>query len=162
MSGHSIRPAVADDAEGLAAVLKALVLAGQRSKPSDAAFALSHYLCHPQQIRCSVAIDLGGTVLGFQSLKLATAGNPYKVAEGWGIIGTHINPSSARQGIGRALFRSTLRAAQEVGLPAIDATIGETNVGGLSYYGAMGFTEYRRLPGAISKSFTLSDCQSLS
>ncbi|SDX49377.1 L-amino acid N-acyltransferase YncA [Ruegeria halocynthiae] len=152
-----IRAAVEADAEGIAGVLKALVAAGKRHKPSDALFALSHYISDPERIRCSIALAPDGEVLGFQSLKLATENNPYEVAVGWGIIGTHIKPTAARHGVARALFESTLAAAQQKGLPAIDATIGANNPEGLGYYEAMGFREYRRMEGAVCKVFRVSE-----
>lgn len=155
MAQITIREARDSDAAGMSALLQALTHAGKRTRPSDAAFALSHYINGPHQIRCSVAVAATGEVLGFQSLKLATAGNPYGVATGWGIIGTHIAPTAARRGVGRALFGVTLTAAKAAGLPAIDATIGAGNAEGLAYYEAMGFRDYRQSEEAISKSFDL-------
>ncbi len=148
-----IRNAVDADAEGMSGVLTALVSAGKRTKSADSAFALTHYINDPERIQCSVAVASDGQILGFQSLKLATRNNPYGVAVGWGIIGTHIKPSAARCGIGRALFKCSLQAAQQQGLPAIDATIGANNSGGLGYYEAMGFRDYRQMGGAICKVF---------
>ncbi|UAB88364.1 GNAT family N-acetyltransferase [Ruegeria sp. SCSIO 43209] len=150
-----IRDAVEADADGLSGVLTALVAAGKRTKPADSAFALTHYICDPERIQCSLAVAPDGQILGFQSLKLATRNNPYGVAVGWGIIGTHIKPSAARCGIGRALFKRSLQAARQQGLPAIDATIGANNFDGLGYYEAMGFREYRQMDGAICKVFRM-------
>jgi len=144
-----------EDATGLSGVLAELAAAGKRRKSGDAQFVLHHYIAHAHQIRCTVASTPGGQVLGFQSLKSAWAGNPYEVATGWGIIGTHIRPSAARTGIGRALFEVTLDAARRHGLDAIDATIGVENAEGLGYCGAMGFKSYRRLDGAMSKVYRL-------
>ncbi|WP_299664222.1 GNAT family N-acetyltransferase [uncultured Ruegeria sp.] len=153
----TIRIATVADAGGISDVLAKLVAAGMRKKPSDTAFALSHYVSDPERIRCSVAVASDGDILGFQSLKLATENNPYEVEVGWGVIGTHIKPSAARRGIGRALFKSTLQAAQQKGLPAIDATIGVNNPEGLAYYEAMGFREYRQMEGAVCKVFRVSE-----
>ncbi|KIC40795.1 acetyltransferase [Ruegeria sp. ANG-R] len=151
-----IRTATEADADGIAGVLTALVASGKRNKPSDAAFALAHYISDPERIRCSVAVDSDGDILGFQSLKLATKNNLYGVAVGWGIIGTHIKPAAARCGVGRELFKSSLQAAQQRGLTAIDATIGAHNSEGLGYYETMGFRDYRRMEGAICKVFRIS------
>ncbi|WP_237218062.1 GNAT family N-acetyltransferase [Ruegeria lacuscaerulensis] len=71
------------------------------------------------------------------------------------MIGTHIRPSTARRGVGRALFQETLKAARAAGLVAIDATIGVNNAEGLAYYQARGFVDCRRIDGARRKSFTL-------
>ncbi len=152
-----IRNAVESDAEGISVVLSTLAAAGKRSKPSDAAFALAHYISDPERIRCSVAVTSDGEVLGFQSLKLAIENNPYGVTAGWGIIGTHIKPAAARHGVGRALFDASLQAARQMELPAIDATIGAENEEGLRYYEAMGFREYRRMDGAVCKVFRIGN-----
>ncbi len=149
------RVAKASDAGGISSVLAALVAAGKRTKPSGESFALSHYIQAPHRIRCTVAVGPDREVLGFQSLKHATPGNSYGVAVDWGIIGTHIKPTSARCGVGRELFRHSLTAAKQAGLLAIDATIGVNNCEGLAYYEAIGFREYRRMDGSICKAYRL-------
>lgn len=146
--------ATPDHASGISDVLRRLTAAGQRSRPDDPGFVLDYYIQHPNRISCTVACDPDGAVLGFQSLKLATPGNPYDVAPGWGVIGTNISPAAAHQGIGKALFRVTRAAAEDAGLPDIDATIGADNVAGLAYYAAMGFRTYRHIDGAVCKRFS--------
>lgn len=152
----SFKSASASDAEGIAGVLHDLVLAGKRHKAHDVDFALRYYIRHPDQLRCTIATDPNGHVLGFQSLKYAVENNPYGVSVGWGVIGTHIRPSAARLGIGRALFAHTLDAALAHGLPAIDATIGAGNTEGLAYYEAMGFRTYRTQDGSVSKVYRIN------
>jgi len=149
----NIRAAVAADAAALSIVLENLVAAGKRSKNSDAAFALGHYIAHPHQVRCSVATDDEGRILGFQSLKHAFEGNPYSTPMGWGIIGTHVMPSAARQGVGSGLFASTVEAAHEAGLSDIEAYISAENKEALAYYEAMGFRTYREPDGTICKAY---------
>ena len=151
-----IRPAEMTDAQAMADLHIALFKAGKRSKPSDAAFTHSNYIAHPGRIECWVAVDDDGTLLGFQSLRLADASNPYGTPTGWGIIGTHISPMAARRGIGRALFDATLTAAREADLPAIEAFIGDTNQEGQAYYEAMGFRDWRDAEGAVCKAFRLA------
>ncbi len=151
-----IRPATADDAIGMSVVLRSLTAAGLRTRPDSPEFALQNYIAPADGILCSVAESEAGAILGLQSLKRASPGNPYRVTSGWGIIGTHISPDAARQGIGKALFVATLDAARDAGLTDIDATIGADNVQGLAYYEAMGFRNYRRMEGAVCKRFTLS------
>jgi Sortase and related acyltransferases len=149
-----IRQATLEDAEGVAGVLMELVAAGKRRKLATPDFALEHYLTPDTRLSVAVAIE-GDTILGFQSLKLATDGNVYDVTSSWGIIGTHIRPSAARRGIGRQLFEATQQAAKTAGITDIDATIGATNDEGLGYYEAMGFRTYERLDGAVRKRFRL-------
>lgn len=152
-----IRVASRDDAEGMSRVLRDIVEHTGRERPSDRAFVLSRYLDDPSRIRCSVAVDEVGHVVGFQSLKKAAAGNPYDVTEGWGIIGTHISPRAHRQGIGKALFHSSREAAAQAGLEKIDAYIGADNSSGLRYYEAMGFQTYRQSDGIVQKVFVVEE-----
>lgn len=75
---------------------------GKRTSRTDPEFIKETYACAPNRIRCVVAEDDDGTVLGLQVLKVAADGNPLDAAPGWGIIGTHIRPDAARYSIGRA------------------------------------------------------------
>ncbi len=150
-----IRPAKYSDAEGMSLVLQELVTAQKRSGPSDITFIRERYLDNPAMIKCMIAAD-DETILGFQVLLLATGGNIYNVAVGWGVIGTHICPSAARLGIGKALFAETQESARVFGLKQIDASIGKGNSAGLAYYEAMGFTTYRTLDDMVCKSFLVS------
>lgn len=120
----------------------AIYRAGLRASPVDAALVGERYLDEEHQVACTVA-EQEGRVVGFQSLKRAWPGNPYDVAEGWGIIGTHIHPDAGRSGLGRRLFAMSLAAARAAGLRHIDASIGVDNSSALAYYSAMGFTPYR-------------------
>ncbi|SDQ13434.1 GNAT family N-acetyltransferase [Microbacterium sp. cf332] len=144
----SFRPAEATDAEAMAEVQNAIHRAGLRATPVDAGLMRERYLDSAGEIACTVALR-DGEVIGFQSLKRAWPGNPYGVAVGWGIIGTHIRPDAGRSGIGRRIFAITLAAARAADLHHIDATIGADNGPGLAYYAAMGFVPYREGDGAI-------------
>ncbi|CUX14913.1 Sortase-like acyltransferase [Agrobacterium deltaense Zutra 3/1] len=150
-----IRPAKVDDATGMAAVQNEIFSAGLRKAPTDITAVLENYIQHADRIECSVAEDDDGRILGFQSLRYARTGNPYGVAEGWGIIGTHVSPQAARRGVGSALFAATRRAAEARGIQNIDATIGADNMLGQSYYDAMGFTTYRQPEGLVCKVYRL-------
>jgi GNAT superfamily N-acetyltransferase len=136
-------------------VLEELIAAGKRSKAAEADFVRSHYLEHPHRLHCFVAVDDGGKILGFQSLKRAEHGNPYGTRAGWGIIGTHVRPSAARTGVGSRLFEATAAAAREAGLPMIEAYIGDDNSAALAYYEALGFSTSRRADRAICKALEL-------
>lgn len=150
------RPATADDAQGMAAVQNEIFAAGLRNTPTDVEVVTMNYISDPARIACTVAVDEDGRILGFQSLKLATAaGNPYGVAEGWGIIGTHVSPYAARKGVGKALFKVTLEAAEACGLKDIDASIGADNEMGQAYYEAIGFRTYRTTDDRVCKAYRL-------
>ncbi len=148
------RDAKLGDVAQMSAFLKELTAAGKRKSPDDEAFVRAHYIEDAGKIRCSLAEE-DGLVLGFQSLKRADIDNPYGVTSGWGIIGTHIRPSAARRGVGRALFDLSRRAASAASLPMIDATIAADNPEALAYYEAMGFRTYRTLDGSICKRFSV-------
>lgn len=150
-----IRVATPDDAAAMSRVLVAIVAVTGRQRPTDPDFTLAQYIGNPSGIRCSVAVDANGGVLGFQSLTRAVSGNPYGVEEGWGIIGTHIDPRAHRQGIGRALFAASRDAAVRAGLPGIVASIGRENEMGLRYYEAVGFRTQREDDTRIHKALVL-------
>ncbi|MCK0137535.1 GNAT family N-acetyltransferase [Aliiroseovarius sp. F47248L] len=143
--------ATLEDAAEISAFLKELADLGKRQRPWDEAYVREYYIGNPDSIQCSVAVGDDGAILGLQSLTRAAEGNVYDVTPGWGIIGTHVKPSAARRGVGRALFAATIKAAQNAGIGNIDATIGATNGEGLAYYEAMGFRTYRSMNGAICK-----------
>lgn len=94
-----IRPARPTDAEDMAEVQNAIYRAGLRTSPVDVALVRERYLDMEYGVACTVA-EQEGRVVGFQSLKRAWHRNPYDVAEGWGIIGTHIHPAAGRSGLG--------------------------------------------------------------
>lgn len=149
-----IRPARSTDAEDMAEVQNAIYRAGLRSAPVDVGQIRERYLDTPFRIACTVA-EHQSKVVGFQSLVHAWPDNPYDVAEGWGIIGTHIHPDVARNGLGRRLFVESRREAEEAGLQHIDATIGSDNDPALAYYGSIGFTPYRETGRTIPHRFDL-------
>lgn len=151
-----IRTAVETDAAAMSEMLQELVAAGKRKSAADVDFVLSRYLTDPERIRCSLAEGEGGQLLGFQSLKRAGEGNPYGTPVGWGIIGTHVSPSAARQGVGSGLFAVSVTAAREAGLQNIEAFISADNGEGLAYYDKMGFRTYRFAEGAVCKRFDLA------
>ena len=112
---------------------------GKRTSRTDPEFIKETYACAPNRIRCVVAEDDDGTVLGLQVLKVAADGNPLNVAPGWGIIGTHIRPDAARCSIRRALFIQTSKAAEDAEL----TKIGAHSAAGLTYSDEIGFKTYR-------------------
>jgi GNAT superfamily N-acetyltransferase len=147
-----IRPARLTDAEDMAEVQNAIYRADMRTSPVDVALVRERYLDVEHGVACTVA-EQGGRVVGFQSLKCAWPGNPYDVAGGWGIIGTHVHPDVAGTGLGRRLFAASLAAARAAGLRHIDASIGVDNSPAVAYYSAMGFVPYREGSDTIPHRF---------
>ena len=82
MADVTLRPATLEDAEGMAAVQNAIFEAGLRKTPVDADRMRALYLNHPNTLAATLAVR-EGTVLGFQWLGLAWAGNEY----GWNPAG---------------------------------------------------------------------------
>lgn len=151
-----IRRATPQDAEGIAAVIGALFDAGLRRKNGDAEWVRRHYLTDPDSLLAQVAVAEDGPILGLQSLKLATAGNPYDTPIGWGIIGTHISPDAHRLGLGRRFFEGSLAVAKAQRLQAIEAGVGIDTPQAQGYYRAMGFKSYRRVGDVDYKAYRLS------
>ncbi|WP_407932742.1 GNAT family N-acetyltransferase [Brucella pseudogrignonensis] len=151
-----IRPVKIDDADGMSRVLKEIIDATGRQRDYDRDHVIERYISDPNRIECHVAVA-DGEILGFQSLKHATEDNPYGVAVGWGIIGTHVSPRAARKGVGSALFEATRQAAEAAKITDIDATIGADNDMGLAYYEAMGFRTYRTSGDRICKQYSLEN-----
>jgi len=151
-----IRPVRIDDADDMSKVLKEIIDATGRQRQYDRDHVIELYISDPNRIECHVAVA-DGEVLGFQSLKHATEGNPYGVAVGWGIIGTHVSPRAARKGVGSALFAATRQAATVAGIIDIDASTGDNNDMGLAYYEAIGFRTYRTSPGRICKQYKMEN-----
>ncbi len=150
-----VRAAVQNDAPEISALLQELTALGKRTRPSDEGFVRNEYIGNPNGVACSVAEESDGAVLGIQILSVAQPGNPWAVEPGWGIIGTHVRPRAARRGVGRALFATTLAAAEAAGLRSLDAAIGEANAEGLAYYEAIGFRTYRSHAGRICKRYDI-------
>lgn len=151
-----IRQVAMSDVQEISTFLEKLSSLGKRTSPSDPDFVRSHYIEHPDNIQCAVAEDEHGAILGFQILKIATKGNIYGVDVGWGIIGTHVKPDAARQGVGKALFMATRKAALNASIQKIDATISAENSEGLAYYDAIGFRTYRAPDGKVCKCFEMT------
>lgn len=147
----SIRTAHPEDADAMNQIITAILEKWNSPRPRGADHVLAHYIAHPDSVKCSIAYDDHDKVLGFQSLLCASEGNVYHVPVGWGVIGTYVDLHAGRQGIGKALFASTMAAAKEANLPAIDATIAKNNPEGLRYYDAMGFQTYGETETAIRK-----------
>ncbi|MDO1583635.1 GNAT family N-acetyltransferase [Rhizobium oryzicola] len=147
----TVRAATAADAEAMSVLLTEILESWKSERPRSPDYVRQHYIEHPDEIQCSVAVDEDGSIIGFQSLRMANEGNPYGVTPGWGIIGTYVKLGTARRGVGRALFAASRDAALKAGVSKIDASIGETNEKAVNYYEAMGFRTYRTKPGVICK-----------
>ena len=139
-----IRPAGPDDTEPLRRILNEIIAIGGTTAfetPLSAAEFDDCFLRGAECICCLIAETAAGEALGFQSLT-SKPGLP----EGWADIATFTQRAPRRPGVGAALFRSTERAARDLGILAINATIRADNASGIPYYEKMGFQTWSLAP----------------
>ena len=136
----TIRPAVDTDTEGMRALLNEIIRVGGTTaitselSPDE---MREWFISGEAVVSCLVAVDSDGAIVGFQSL--STYGS---LPAGWVDIATFASRSRHKSGVGSALFFRTHEAASRLGFSAIKASIRVDNVGGLAYYGRMGFETY--------------------
>lgn len=158
-----VRPARPDDAPALCAFLNEIIAIGgttAHQTPFTPESFQAHYLSGLGFVCCFVAEDETGEPCAFQALEHSDA-----LPEGWADIGTFSRPGNKVPGAGTALFEATRAHARSIGLTALNATIRADNTGGLTYYGKMGFVDYKvdeavplkdgRLVDRISKRYAL-------
>lgn len=153
-----VRPALPGDAVAMAGLQNRIIRLGGTTahqvehsvdEVSDA------YITGPGVVCCHVAED--DAIIGFQAVE--------RLAEGWGDIGTFVDPDVQARGVGAALFAATVQACRAAGLATINATIRADNVPGLAYYARIGFTDHAhdpdwalddgRVVGRVSRRFDL-------
>ncbi|WP_424941423.1 N-acetyltransferase family protein [Aliiroseovarius sp. S253] len=147
------REAAPEDAHAMSDLITPILESWKSARRRDPEHMLANYIQNPDNIRCTVAIEDNGRLVGFQSLILPKTANVYDTPDGWGEIGTYVALDAGRGGIGRAMFASTLEAARSAGIKTIEASIGDDNHKGLGYYSAIGFATYATEPGLIRKRF---------
>lgn len=138
-----VRPARPDDAAAMAALQNRIIRIG-----GTTAHQVEHtvdevrdaYITGPGVVCCHVAEE--GGILGFQAVEVWDG-----LPEGWGDIGTFVNPDVQARGIGAALFAATVAACRRAGLTTMNATIRADNVPGLAYYARIGFVDHATDPG---------------
>lgn len=143
-----IRPARPEDAPAMTALLNRIIAIGgttAHETPFTPDEVAAHYIAGEEPVCCHVALD--GGLIGFQSVGRNTA-----LPEGWGDIGTFVDPDRQRSGAGAALFAATVDAARAAGLVSLNATIRADNAPGLGYYARRGFTDYATDPLFALKS----------
>ncbi|MCK8463321.1 GNAT family N-acetyltransferase [Aliiroseovarius sp. S1339] len=150
------RQARAEDAEGMSAVITPILISWRSARPRSPEHMRANYIQNPDNIRCSIAEDDAGRIVGFQSLILPKAHNPYGTPQGWGEIGTYVALDAGRGGIGRLLFADSLAAARDAGIKKIEASIGRDNPLGIAYYEAMGFKTHELTNTLDRKCYMIS------
>ncbi|GHC55232.1 GNAT family N-acetyltransferase [Neogemmobacter tilapiae] len=155
-----VRQAQPDDAPAMCDLLNRIITIGgttAHQNPFTPEQVLHHYI--QDALTAFVAVE-DGRILGFQ----ATDTNP-DLPQGWGDIGTFVDPTLQRGGVGAALFDATSTAAKAKGLTTLNATIRADNAPGLGFYSRRGFVDYAQNPdwalkdgcivGRVSKRFDL-------
>ena len=149
-----IRKATPSDAAAMADLLNEIIRAGGttaiETELSPEEFD-QWFISGDYPLACHVA-EADGLLFGFQSLSLFGEPPP-----GWADIATFARMASKKQGVGTALFPTTRKAARELGLSVINATIRADNVSGLAYYAKMGFETYDTMRAVPLKDGTRVD-----
>lgn len=137
-----LRPALPGDVVAMAALQNRIIRIGGTTayQTERSVEAVRGYVDGEGAICCFVAEE-AGAVIGFQSL-----GQSPGLPEGWGDIGTFVEPGVQAKGVGAALFAATVEAARGAGVRVINATIRADNVPGLAYYARQGFADYAQDP----------------
>jgi L-amino acid N-acyltransferase YncA len=136
-----IRPVRVEDAEGVAKVLNPLILSGENT-------ALDRVVTVEEERAFISGFPVRGVfhvaeraedevIVGFQNVEpFATYTDAFAHV---GIIGTYVDPSGQRQGIGRLLFEATRLAAKEKRYEKFSAFVRSDNAAGLAFYKRIGF-----------------------
>jgi L-amino acid N-acyltransferase YncA len=136
-----IRPVQVEDAEGIVRVLNPLIESGDHTV-LDQPFTVDQERDFIRNLSMRAVFhvaqrDPGDLILGFQNVEpFATYTETFAHV---GVIGTYVDPSGQRQGIGRLLFESTRLAAREKGYEKFFTFVRADNAGALSFYKRIGF-----------------------
>jgi L-amino acid N-acyltransferase YncA len=136
-----IRPVRIEDAEGVIRMLNPLIQSGNHTV-LDRIFTVeeerSFISSFPERGVFHVAErEPGSLIVGFQNVEpFATYTGAFAHV---GVIGTYVDQSDHRRGIGRLLFESTRIAAREKGYEKFFAFVRADNAGALSFYKRIGF-----------------------
>jgi L-amino acid N-acyltransferase YncA len=136
-----IRPVRVEDAEGVAKVLNPLILSGENT-------ALDRVVTEEEERAFISGFPVRGVfhvaeraedevIVGFQNIEpFATYTDAFAHVA---VIGTYVDQSGQRQGIGRLLFEATRLAAKEKGYEKFIAFVRADNAAGLAFYKRIGF-----------------------
>lgn len=153
-----IRPVEIEDAAGIAAILNPIIAAraytvidSQVSVEDERAFIRRF----PSRGVFLVAIDEpGGAVVGFQDVAPFDDSTYTHAFDHVGVIGTYVDLSRRRQGIGGRLFAATLEAARAKGYEKLFSYVRADNEAGLNAYVKQGF----RVVGRAERHAKIDGC----
>lgn len=151
-----IRQVKEDDAEELTLLLNEIIARGGTTaleEPFTASHLAATMLTGTNVICCFVGVERAtGRLAGFQSLQ-----RYHDLSDGIGDIATFTRIGLIQRGLGSALFTATCAAARHRRIKAINATIRADNIGGMAFYGRMGFVDYDMQRALPLKDGTLVD-----
>lgn len=141
-----VRKACAADAEAIVGILQTIVaerIYTAIETPWTVEEERKYLLSLSRREAFHVAEGEDSVILGYQSLDLYSPilSSMSHVAQ----VGTFLLPSARRQGVGKALFASTLKFASENGYRKIVIQVRSSNAGALRFYGQLGFQACGRL-----------------
>jgi GNAT superfamily N-acetyltransferase len=150
-----IGPAGPDDAGPLRRILNEIIAIGGTTAfetPLTPAEFDDYFLRGPDCITCLMAQTPAGEASHFQAWGFQSLGRKAGLPDGWADIATFTRREPRRPGVGAALFEATKRAARDLGLTAINATIRADNYAGIPFYEKMGFQTW-----SVAKGLPLKD-----
>ena len=157
-SGILVRPAIAQDAEGILAVLREI--SAQRTftaidKPWSVEAQRRYLSSLSPREAVHVAETTAGVIVGYQALDLwaPTLNSMSHVGQ----IGTFIGQEWRRRGIGYTLFWATLRFARGVGFRKFIIQVRSANIDAQNFYKRLGFCECGRLSRQVRIGDTADD-----
>jgi L-amino acid N-acyltransferase YncA len=136
-----IRPVRVEDAEGVVNVLNPLIRSGENTA-LDRVYTVREERAFISAFPARGIFNIAerasdGVIVGLQNVEpFATYTDAFAHV---GIIGTYVDPSGHRQGIGRLLFEATRLAAQKKGYEKFFAFVRADNTGALEFYKRIGF-----------------------
>lgn len=150
----TIRPAIAADADAMAALLNQIIAIGGTTafETPVAPDTIRHWMAKDgPRAAWHVAQDDTGLILGYQSCEPHSGLPPAA-----GDIASFVQVNQAGRGIGRRLFEATKIACRALGYTWINAAIRSDNQSGLTYYTAMGFIDWKHDPTAALADGTIT------
>jgi L-amino acid N-acyltransferase YncA len=149
-SRFHIRRATADDAHGIATVLKRVV-AERVHSAIDRAWTAEQQRSYVESLSkrevFHVAIADSSDIVGYQSLDLYS--NVLPAMAHVGQVGTFLLSEWRGRGVGRALFDHTVRFAASAGYRKLVIQVRASNASAQAFYKRLGFVECGRLRAQV-------------
>ncbi len=150
----NIRPANANDAGAMAAILSEIIAIGGTTALEGPITGddIQEWMSRGGSMATwIVAEDAPGDIMGFQWAEP----NP-KLPPEAADIATFAKVGVTGRGIGSAMFQATATALKKMGYSWINASIRSDNQSGLTYYRKMGFVEYAADPTVAMADGTIT------